>query len=356
MDDLEKLQKVLLDDIAEANDLKLLESVRVATLGKNGHISLMIKTLGQLAQEERKSRGKDLNILRNTVSNAIDSRRHMLEQQALEKQIAAEKIDVTLPPRPEKEGKIHPLSQAMYEIIAIFENMGFTLAEGPNIEDDYHNFTALNIPPEHPARQEHDTFYFPKQKDGNQLLLRTHTSPVQIRTMAKTKPPIRIITPGRTYRSDYDATHTPNFHQVEGLLIDQDINMGHLKGCLIEFCKQFFEVEDLPVRFRPAFFPFTEPSAEMEIGCSRAGNSLKIGAGDDWLEVLGCGMVHPNVLINCNVDPSTNQGFAFGIGVERMAILKYGIPDLRSFYESDLRWLSHYGFAGANALSQDPVL
>ena len=316
----------------------------------------MIKTLGQLDQEQRKSRGKELNTLRDQINQAIEKQRESLEKIELERQIASETIDISLAPRSRQLGTIHPLSQAMYEIISIFSKMGFKLAEGPDIEDDYHNFTALNIPAEHPARQEQDTFYFAKQVDGNQLLLRTHTSPVQIRTMSKTPPPIRIIVPGRTYRSDFDATHTPNFHQIEGLLIDKGIHFGHLKDCLSNFCREFFEVDNLPVRFRPAYFPFTEPSAEMEIGCSRSGNELKIGAGDEWLEVLGCGMVHPNVLKNCNIDPSKHQGLAFGIGIERMAILKYGIPDLRSFYESDLRWLHHYGFSTFEALSGDPVL
>ena len=222
--------------------------------------------------------------------------------------------------------------------------MGFTVAEGPDIEDDFHNFTALNIPPEHPARQEHDTFYLPERDDGSRMVLRTHTSPVQIRTMQKTAPPIRIIVPGRTFRADSDATHSPMFHQVEGLVIDETTHMGHLKGTLIEFCRAVFGVEDLPVRFRPSYFPFTEPSAEVDIGCSRQDGQLKIGAGDEWLEILGCGMVHPKVLENCGIDPGRYQGFAFGVGVERIAMLKYGIPDLRPFFDSDLRWLRHYGF------------
>jgi len=230
------------------------------------------------------------------------------------------------------------------EIVAIFGEMGFAVAEGPHIEEDFYNFTALNIPPEHPARQEHDTFYLPERPDGTRLVLRTHTSPVQIRTMLAQKPPIRIIVPGRTFRCDHDATHSPMFHQVEGLVIDRTTHMGHLKGCLIEFCRAFFDVDDLPVRFRPSYFPFTEPSAEVDIGCSRAGGELKIGAGGDWLEILGSGMVHPQVLKNCGIDPSEYQGFAFGMGIERVAMLKYGIPDLRTFYESDLRWLRHYGF------------
>ena len=252
---------------------------------------------------------------------------------------------MSLPPRPEPDGRIHPISQAIEEIVAIFCQMGFTVAEGPDIEDDFHNFTALNIPPEHPARQDHDTFYFEPGEDGERLLLRTHTSPVQIRTMLVDKPPIRIVVPGRTFRADHDATHSPMFHQVEGLVIDEETHMGHLKGCLIEFCRAFFGVDDLPVRFRPSFFPFTEPSAEVDIGCSRSADGLTIGAGDDWLEILGSGMVHPKVLENCNIDPARFQGFAFGMGVERVAMLKYGIPDLRTFFDSDLRWLRHYGFS-----------
>jgi phenylalanyl-tRNA synthetase alpha chain len=241
-------------------------------------------------------------------------------------------------------GRIHPISQTIDEIIAIFGEMGFVVAEGPHIETDFHNFTALNIPPEHPARQEHDTFYLPERPDGSRLLLRTQTSPVQIRTMLAQQPPIRIIVPGRTFRADHDATHSPMFHQVEGLVIDRTTHMGHLKGCLIEFCRAFFGIDDVPVRFRPSYFPFTEPSAEVDIGCSRKGGELKIGPGGDWLEILGSGMVHPKVLQNCGVDPAEYQGFAFGMGIERVAMLKYGIPDLRTMYDSDLRWLRHYGF------------
>ncbi len=251
---------------------------------------------------------------------------------------------MTLPVTFAGEGRIHPISQTIDEIVAIFGEMGFVVADGPHIEEDFYNFTALNIPPEHPARQEHDTFYLPERADGTRLVLRTHTSPVQIRTMLAQQPPIRIIVPGRTFRCDHDATHSPMFHQVEGLVIDRTTHMGHLKGCLIEFCRAFFGIDDLPVRFRPSYFPFTEPSAEVDIGCSRKGGRLEIGAGGDWLEILGSGMVHPKVLANCGIDPSEYQGFAFGMGIERMAMLKYGIPDLRAFYDSDLRWLRHYGF------------
>ncbi len=265
----------------------------------------------------------------------------------MDERLKTERIDVTLPPRPEGEGRLHPISQTLDEIVAIFGEMGFRVAEGPDIEDDFHNFTALNIPPEHPARQMHDTFYI-EGRDGSGpggMVLRTHTSPVQIRAMKATQPPLRVIAPGRTYRCDFDMTHSPMFHQVEGLVVDEHTHMGHLKGCLIEFCRAFFGVADLPVRFRPSYFPFTEPSAEVDIGCSRAGGELKLGAGGDWLEILGCGMVHPKVLQLSGVDPARYQGFAFGMGIERIAMLKYGIPDLRTFYEADLRWLRHYGFS-----------
>ena len=249
------------------------------------------------------------------------------------------------PVRPERKGYVHPISQTIDEVVSIFGEMGFTVAEGPDIEEDWYNFTALNIPQDHPARQEHDTFYINAEKDGRRMVLRTHTSPVQIRTMQSQKPPIRIIVPGRTYRSDHDATHSPMFHQVEGLVVDETTHMGHLKGCLMEFCRAFFGIDDLPVRFRPSYFPFTEPSAEVDIGCTREGGGLKIGAGDDWLEILGSGMVNPAVLENCGIDSARYQGFAFGMGVERLAMLKYGIPDLRTFYDSDIRWLEHFGFA-----------
>jgi len=249
-----------------------------------------------------------------------------------------------LPVRQQPQGRIHPVSQVMDEIAAIFADMGFTIAEGPDIEDDFHNFTALNIPPEHPARQMQDTFYLPQREDGMPMVLRTHTSPVQIRTMQDTPPPHRIVVPGRTYRSDSDQTHTPMFHQIEGLVIDRDIHMGHLKGTLEAFCQAFFEVDNVRFRFRPSYFPFTEPSAEVDIGCSYEGGNLRIGEGDDWLEILGCGMVNPRVLENCGLDASEWQGFAWGMGIDRIAMLKYGIPDLRAFFDSDLRWLHHYGF------------
>lgn len=352
MENLSTLKSEILDNIQQASDLKALEDIRIAELGKQGRISGLMKSLGTLDPEERKTKGQEYNTLRMVVTDALEARKSILEMAALNHRLATEKLDVTLPVRPQSEGKIHPFTQTLYEITAIFKDMGFAVAEGPDIEDDYFNFTALNVPAEHPARQEQDTFYLPASADGRQMLLRTHTSPVQIRSMLATKPPIRICIPGRTYRSDSDATHTPNFHQIEGLYIGKDINMGHLKGCLIEFCKRFFEVDNLRARFRPGYFPFTEPSAEMDIACRRTKDNVIIGEGDDWLEILGCGMVHPNVLRHGGIDPDEYQGFAWGMGIERPAMLKYGIPDLRAFYESDLRWLRHHGFSFFNALTR----
>ena len=321
-----------------------LEQVRVEALGKKGEITGLMKALGGMTPEERKSFGAELNQTKDEVLAAIEARREALAEADLADRLARDRIDVTLPARPESPGRLHPISQTIDEIIAIFGEMGFSLAEGPDIEDDFHNFTALNIPPDHPARQMHDTFYLPARPDGSRMVLRTHTSPVQVRTMRASAPPLRIIVPGRTYRCDSDMTHTPMFHQVEGLVVDETTHMGHLKGCIIDFCRAFFGVADLPVRFRPSFFPFTEPSAEVDIGCSRQGGELKLGAYGDWLEILGSGMVHPKVLEMCGIDPTRYQGFAFGMGIERIAMLKYGIPDLRTFFEADLRWLRHYGF------------
>jgi len=338
------LKDETLSSIRAAQSLDELEGIRVQALGKKGSLSLAMKELGQLEPDARREAGQALNAIKSEVSEAIDARKADLARDALNKRLATEKVDVSLAPRFEAEGRIHPLSRTLEEITAIFAEMGFTVAEGPDIESDYYNFTALNIPPEHPARQEHDTFYLTPDNEGRRKVLRTHTSPVQIRTMETIRPPIRIIAPGRTYRSDHDATHSPMFHQCEGLVIGKDIHMGHLKGCLIDFCRAFFGVDDLPVRFRPSYFPFTEPSAEVDIGCTREGGGLKIGAGDDWLEILGSGMVNPRVLENCGIDPNEYQGFAFGMGLERIAMLKYGIPDLRPFYDSDLRWMRHYGF------------
>ena len=349
MSNLEALKKELVETVKAPNDISALEEVRVTALGKKGKVTGLMQTLGKLGPEERKQMGQALNLLKDEITAEIEARAMLLKKAALAERLQKEKIDVTLSPRPLAQGMIHPISRTMEELAAIFADMGFSVAEGPEIEDDFHNFTALNFPEGHPARQMHDTFYLPdvngKTGDAAKRLLRTHTSTVQVHVMQTQKPPIRVIIPGRTYRSDYDMTHTPMFHQLEGLMIDKTTHMGHLKGCLIEFCKRFFEVDELPTRFRPSFFPFTEPSAEMDIGCSREGGELKIGTGSSWLEILGCGMVHPNVLKNCGIDPNEYQGFAFGMGIERIAMLKYGIPDLRTFFESDLRWLKHYGFA-----------
>ena len=343
MTDISSLLSNSLAAIAACTSSNTLEEQRVALLGKKGTLTEALKTLGQASPEERKTLGAELNKVKEQISNALDAKKAELNIAELNARLATETLDVTLPARPEMRGKIHPVTQVIEEITAIFADLGFSVALGPDIEDDYHNFTALNIPESHPARQMHDTFYLQGKGDGK-TVLRTHTSPVQIRTMKAGKPPFRFIAPGSTYRCDSDQTHTPMFHQVEGFVIDKNINMGHLKGCIIEFLKAFFELDNVPVRFRPSFFPFTEPSAEVDIGCARSKDSLKIGAGNDWLEVMGCGMVHPNVLKNCGIDPNEWQGFAFGMGVERLAMLKYGIPDLRTFFEGDVRWLQHYGF------------
>ena len=334
----------LVASIHSASTLDELEDIRITALGKKGTITGLMKSLGSLDPDKRKEAGQLLNAIKEEVASAIDVRKVTMEDAALETQLHRDRVDVTLPVRPETNGSIHPITQTIDELTAIFCEMGFTVADGPHIESDYYNFSALNIPPEHPARQEQDTFYLPPDETGTPRVLRTHTSPVQIRTMEKTTPPIKIIVPGRTFRSDHDATHSPMFHQVEGLVIDKTSNMGHLKGCLIDFCRAFFGVDDLPVRFRPSYFPFTEPSAEVDIGCTRAGGEFRIGKGDDWLEILGSGMVHPRVLSGCGINPDEYQGFAFGMGIERIAMLKYGIPDLRPFYDTDIRWLRHYGF------------
>ena len=344
MQEAQQLRAELIGAVQSASDLTALEDIRIAALGRKGRITGLMKGLGALGPDRRRAAGQTLNSLKDEVTAAIEARKTELADAALERRLQQERVDVSLPPRPEGTGSIHPITQTIDELTAIFCEMGFRIAEGPHIESDYYNFTALNIPPEHPARQEQDTFYLPADDTGTPRVLRTHTSPVQVRTMENTEPPIRIIVPGRTFRSDHDATHSPMFHQVEGLVIDRSTHMGHLKGCLIDFCRAFFGVEDLPVRFRPSYFPFTEPSAEVDIGCTRAGGELRIGKGDDWLEILGSGMVHPRVLANCGIDPGTYQGFAFGMGIERIAMLKYGIPDLRPFYDSDIRWLRHYGF------------
>ncbi len=342
---IETLEAELMGLIAEAGGREALEAARVRALGRRGRITEMLKELGAMAPDERRAMGAALNGVKARIGEAIEARRNILALAALEARLATEEIDLGLPVRAEAEGRIHPVSQVMEEVIAICADMGFEVKEGPDIEDDFHNFTALNIPPEHPARQMHDTFYFPAKADGEAMLLRTHTSPVQIRTMQSSPPPYRIIVPGRTYRCDSDQTHTPMFHQLEGLVVDRETHLGHLKGCLIDFARAFFEVADLPLRFRPSYFPFTEPSAEVDIGCSTKGGEFRIGPGEDWMEILGCGMVHDRVLENCGLDPEQYQGFAFGMGIDRIAMLKYGIRDLRSFFDSDLRWLRHYGFA-----------
>jgi phenylalanyl-tRNA synthetase alpha chain len=351
MEDLPTLRSELLAAIDAAADGDALEAARIAALGRKGRITALLKGLGAMDADARRHAGAALNALRDEVGAAIEARRRDLEDADLDADLAHDSVDVTLAPRSQAAGRVHPISQTVDEVVAIFGEMGFRVAEGPDIEEDWYNFTALNIPPEHPARQEMDTFYLPGAGEGERLVLRTHTSPVQVRTMQAEAPPLRIIVPGRTYRCDYDATHSPMFHQVEGLLVDQNTHMGHLKGCLIEFCRAYFGVDDLPVRFRPSYFPFTEPSAEVDIGCTRDGGTLRIGHGDDWLEILGCGMVNPLVLDNCGVDSTRYQGFAFGMGLERIAMLKYGIPDLRTFFESDLRWLRHYGFSALDVPS-----
>ena len=347
MQDLNQTQTEWISKIQAANDLEGLDTLRVAALGKKGEITLMMQGLKDVPAEERRGRGQVLNTVKTAIAAAIETRQDILRQQAMAQKLARETIDISLPIRQQRQGSIHPITQTIEELITIFANMGFSVAEGPDLEDDFHNFTALNFPPEHPARQMHDTFFVEKAEGQEEAarLLRTHTSTVQIREMHKQKPPIKIIIPGRTYRSDYDQTHTPMFHQCEGLVVNKTATMAELKGVLVDFCKAFFGVESVKMRFRPSFFPFTEPSAEVDINCTKGKDKLVIGEGNDWLEILGCGMVHPNVLRNCDIDPDEYQGYAFGMGIERLAMLKYGIPDLRTFFEGDTRWLAHYGFA-----------
>ena len=340
-----ELQDEIVQEIETATTLDALENVRTSLFGRKGRITALMKELTQLDVVSRKERGILLNNFKDILFRAIDTKRKTLEKTAILQKIATEYVDISLPPRPDYQlGRLHPISQTITDVIAIFADMGFRVVSGPDIETEYYNFTALNIPPEHPARQMHDTFYLPDRPDGQKQVLRTHTSPVQIHTMQRERPPIQIIAPGRTYRCDYDMTHTPMFHQVEGLVVDESTHMGHLKGCIIEFCRTFFQLQKLQVRFRPSFFPFTEPSAEVDIGCSWSKGSLEIGTDDDWLEIMGCGMIHPKVLANCQIDPHCYQGFAFGMGIERIAMLKYGITDLRAFFEGDWRWHKHYGF------------
>ena len=332
--------------IADASDETSLEDLRVQAVGKKGEISLQMRSLGKMTPEERQLAGPALNTLKDEVNSALLARRSSLADAALEERLKSEWLDVTLPSRTERQGSIHPISQVWEEVIAIFADLGFGVAEGPQIESDWYNFDALNIPGHHPARAEMDTFYTYRAEDDERPphVLRTHTSPVQIRSMEKIGAPLRIICPGRVYRADYDQTHTPMFHQVEGLAVDTDISMANLKWCLEEFVKAFFEVDSVELRFRASHFPFTEPSAEVDIRCSWSGGQLKVGEGNDWMEILGSGMVHPKVLKAGGIDPQKYQGFAFGLGIDRIAMLKYGIPDLRAFFDSDLRWLRHYGF------------
>jgi phenylalanyl-tRNA synthetase alpha chain len=354
MTDTAALEKQITDSIAAASDEAALEAVRVSALGKKGSISELLKSLGGMSPEERKTNGPAFNTLRDRVTDAIAVRKAALQSEALNARLASERIDVTLPARPEAQGTIHPVSQVLDEITAIFADLGFAVAEGPDIEFDDYNFTKLNIPPDHPARQMHDTFYVARQADGSRHVLRTHTSPVQVRTMLKTKPPIRIISPGRTYRVDSDATHSPMFHQYEGLVIDESASLANLKWVLEEFYKAFFEVKEVELRARPSYFPFTEPSVEWDLRCDRSvPGRIVFGTGNDWLELAGSGMVHPRVLEMCGIDPTKYQGFAFGGGVDRLAMLKYGIPDVRPFFESDLRWLQHFGFAALDVPTLD---
>lgn len=350
MDDLDDLKISYLDRIEDAGDESVLETIRVAALGKKGEVSLKMRELGKMTPEQRQIAGPALNALKAELAAALSNRKEALADASLNARLADEWQDVTLSPRPDQVGTIHPVSQVTEEVIAIFADLGYSVAEGPQVETDHYNFDSLNIPPEHPARQEHDTFYMHRDEGDNRPphVLRTHTSPVQIRHMEKYGAPCKIIAPGRVYRADYDQTHTPMFHQYEGLCIDRDVSMANLKWTLEEFCRAFFEVDGIELRFRASHFPFTEPSAEVDIRCSWDKGQLKIGEGDDWMEILGSGMVHPKVLEAAGVDPMEWQGFAFGMGIDRIAMLKYGIPDLRAFFDSDLRWLRHYGFSALN--------
>ena len=341
MSDLKKIKDEYLTKLNEKLNLSEINEIKSNLFGKNGLISSQFKKIGSIAENERKKFASNLNVIKDELQNALDNKINEIQNLEISEKLEKEKIDITLPERTFKRGKIHPVSQTIDEISSIFSEIGFSVEEGPDVENEYNNFTALNTPDNHPARDMHDTFYLDEKKEK---LLRTHTSPVQIRTMLKDKPPFKIIAPGRTYRSDSDQTHSPMFHQVEGLYIDKDINMGHLKGCLNYFIKEFFEIDKIKMRFRPSHFPFTEPSAEVDIGYKIKDGKIIIGEGDQWLEILGCGMVHPNVLKNVKVDPLKFQGYAFGIGIDRLAMLKYGINDLRSFFDCDYRWLNHFGF------------
>ena len=341
MSDLKKIKDELLLKLKSKLNLSEVNQMKSDLFGKNGLVSSQFKKIGTIAETERKKFASELNVIKDELQDLINLKIKEIENEEIREKLQKEKIDITLPERPFVRGKIHPVSQTIDEISSIFSEIGFSVEEGPDVESEYNNFTALNTPENHPARDMHDTFYLDEKKER---LLRTHTSPVQIRTMLKDKPPFKIIAPGRTYRSDSDQTHAPMFHQVEGLHIDKDINMGHLKGCLNYFIKEFFEVDKIKMRFRPSHFPFTEPSAEVDIGYTLKDGKIIIGEGDKWLEILGCGMVHPNVLKNVKVDPQKFQGYAFGMGIDRLAMLKYGINDLRAFFETDYRWLNHFGF------------
>jgi phenylalanyl-tRNA synthetase alpha chain len=340
------LEQGLMAEIAAASDEAAIEAVRIEALGKKGSVSELLKSLGAMSPDECKSAGPAINLLKDRVTKALTARKTDLRDAAINARLITEKVDVTLPvaQSPAERGRIHPISQVIDEITAIFGDLGFAIAEGPDIETDYYNFTALNFPEGHPAREMHDTFFMQPGPDGTAKVLRTHTSPVQIRTMEAQKPPIRIVIPGKTYRMDSDATHTPMFHQLEGLVIDKTANVANMKWVLTEFCKAFFEVPSLNMRMRPSYFPFTEPSLEVDIQCDRSGGEVRFGQGTDWLEILGCGMVHPNVLRAGGLDPDEFQGFAWGMGIDRLAMLKYGMPDLRAFFDADVRWLAHYGF------------
>jgi len=349
MSTLDSLKAELLAAVQGAADAAALDAARVAALGKKGRLTELMKGLGSLDGEARKNQGQALNQIRQALEAALEARKSELDAAALDRRLATERIDVTLPARPDGRGRIHPLSQCAEEVTAIFGEMGFTVVDGPEIESDFNNFTALNMPLHHPSRDMQDSFYFEGKTPGTVaeealVMLRTHTSNAQVRTMLKQKPPIRIVNTGRVFRRDYDATHAPMFHQIEGLVVDEKTHMGHLKGCLLEFCRAYFEVDDVSLQFRPSYFPFTEPSAEVDIGYSAKGGEMRFGGTEKWLEILGCGMVHPNVLRICGIDPERYQGFAFGMGLERITMLKYGIPDLRLMFESDVRWLRHYGF------------
>ena len=344
---MDELRVKYIKAIADAKDEIALEEVRLAALGKKGEVSLQMRELGKMTPEERQVSGPLLNALKDEINSALNAKKSALADAVLNARLETEWLDVTLPSRAIHTGSVHPISQVTEEVIAIFADMGFSVAEGPRIETDWYNFDALNIPGHHPARAEMDTFYMKRNSDDKRPphVLRTHTSPVQVRTMEKSGAPIRVICPGGVYRADYDQTHTPMFHQVEGLAVDKDLSMANLKWVLEQFVKVFFSVDDVELRFRASHFPFTEPSAEVDIRCSWDDGQLKIGEGDDWLEILGSGMVHPKVLSAGGIDPNIWRGFAFGMGIDRIAMLKYGIPDLRSFFDSDLRWLRHYGFA-----------